>query len=145
MEQSINFNPEDKTLADIDFDKFNDMPRTDDLKIIDECLDKHFHILDTLKSRQQRLKNIQELYPPRADLQQTMSALIQMNNIGVTHDVVKALFTDEAPYVSKLNMKHCQILLPKCQELMESKTGYFVKVGIDGILNTLRHIGPEII
>jgi len=28
---------------------------------------------------------------------------------------------------------------------MESKTGYFVKVGIDCILEVLRHIGMEVI
>jgi hypothetical protein len=60
-----------------------------------------------------------------------------MNNITVTHDCIKALFTDEAPFVKQLSMKQCEQLLPKSKELMESKSGYFVKVGIDTIINVL--------
>jgi len=51
LSQSINFNPDDKTLDDIAFAQFQDV-KSDDLRIIDECLDKHFHMLDTLRARQ---------------------------------------------------------------------------------------------
>lgn len=119
--------------------------QSEELEIIDQCLDKHYHILDTLNSRHQRIKNILDIYNPHKNLTQTLSALEQMNNIGVTHDIIRALFTEDAPFVKYLSMKQCQQLLPKARELMDSKTGYFVKVGIECILNTLKHIGNEII
>ena len=129
----------------MNFTQFGDNMGSEDLGIIDQCLEKHFHIMDTLKSRHQRIKNILDLYNPHKNLSQTISALEHMNNIGVTHDTIKALFVDDAPFVHRLTMKQCNQAMPKCIELVESWQGYFVKAGIEAIINILRHIGNDVI
>ena len=118
--QSIAYYPDDQNPAGMNFTQFGDNMGSADLGIIDQCLEKHFHIMDTLKSRHQRIKNILDLYNPHKNLSQTISALEHMNNIGVTHDTIKALFVDDAPFVHRLTMKQCNQAMPKCIELVES-------------------------
>jgi len=60
-----------------------------------------------------------------------------MNNVGVTNDILKALFTDECYYISHLNMKQCTVVIPKATELMNSKNVYHVQVGVRVIYNVL--------
>lgn len=108
FEQSIVFNLDNRNISDFDFDNFNAEPTQSrkELDAIDQCLTKHFHFLDNINVRKQRLKNILDLYNPTKNLNSTLNAIDQMNNIGVTHDVLKALFTDECHYIPHLSMKN---------------------------------------
>ena len=43
----------------------------------------------------------------------TLNAIETMNNLGVTHDVFKAMFMDDSQFINHLTLKHCIIVLPK--------------------------------
>ena len=68
-----------------------------------------------------------------------------MNNTGVTQDVLKSLFTDECFFIPHLSMKQSLFVVKKSHELIQAKSLYQVKVGIDVTVNVLKHIGDEII
>ena len=77
----------DNTPAGIDFDEFTSKPSSRDLEDIEKVLDKHFHFADSLKQRHQKIKNILSLYSPYKNVNMTLSALEQMNDMGVTNDI----------------------------------------------------------
>lgn len=77
----------DSMPAGIDFDEFTSKTNSQDLLQIEKVLDKHFHFTDSLKQRQQKIRNILSLYSPYKNVNMTLSALEQMNDLGVTNDV----------------------------------------------------------
>lgn len=79
-------NPSNKP-AEIDFNDFIGGENAQDGKDIEKILEKHFQFSDTLKQRQQKIKNILSLYSPYKNVSMTFSALEQMNDIGVTTDI----------------------------------------------------------
>lgn len=81
-------NPE-STPAGLDFDEFGGggSSKTQENQDIDKLYDKHFQFLDSLKARQQKLRNILSLYSPYKNVNMTLNALEQMNDVGITNDV----------------------------------------------------------
>mmetsp|Transcript_38910 Transcript_38910/g.38499 ORF Transcript_38910/g.38499 Transcript_38910/m.38499 type:complete len:182 (-) Transcript_38910:162-707(-) len=77
----------DSSPADLDFDEFISKPSSEDIEFIEKIQDKHFHFVDTLKQRNQKLQNILSLYNPYKSVNMTLNALGQMNDIGVSNDV----------------------------------------------------------
>lgn len=106
------FKPQsDNAPADLDFDDFGAKPSSEDLEFIDKIQDKHFHFLDSLKQRNQKLQNILSLYNPYKSVNMTLNALGQMNDIGVSNDVCAALFT-EGKFIETLSIKQALSALP---------------------------------
>lgn len=77
----------DAAPADLDYDDFIAKPSSEDMEIIDKLQDKHLHFMDNLKQRHQKINNILSLYSPYKNVNMTLNALEQMNDIGVTNDV----------------------------------------------------------
>ena len=77
----------DSSPADLDFDDFISKPSSEDIEFIEKIQDKHFHFVDTLKQRNQKINNILSLYNPYSSVNMTLNALGQMNDIGVSNDV----------------------------------------------------------
>ena len=71
----------------IDIVNFGSKPNSEDLQVIDNLLTKHFNFVDTLKQRNQKIRNIMSLYSPYKSINMTLSALDQMNDQAVTNDV----------------------------------------------------------
>lgn len=134
----------DSVPADLDFDEFISKPSTEDQEFIDKIQDKHFHFIDTLKQRNQKLKNILSLYNPYKNLNMTLNALGQMNDIGVSNDVWAALFTG-GKFVESLTMKQCLNAVPHCENLFNGKHENHVVTGAQSIHQILKHIGQDII
>lgn len=134
----------DNTPADLDFDDFISKTNLQDSKYIDKILEKHHHFIDNLKQRNQKINNILSLYSPYKNLNMTLSALDQMNDIGVTNDVISALFV-EGKFVDNLTMKHCLNSIGYCESLFNGKHENHVITGAKSILKILKHIGQDII
>ena len=100
--------------------------------------------MDSLKQRQQKLRNIISLYNPHKNISMTMSALEQMNDLGVTQDVWSALFI-EGDYVKRMNMKQWLQVYPYLDSLVNSKHESHFSTGAASIYNMLKHIGQDII
>jgi WD40 repeat protein len=77
----------DSAPADLDYDDFIAKPSSVDMEVIDKLQDKHLHFMDNLKQRHQKINNILSLYSPYKNINMTLNALEQMNDIGVTNDV----------------------------------------------------------
>mmetsp|Transcript_25109 Transcript_25109/g.27868 ORF Transcript_25109/g.27868 Transcript_25109/m.27868 type:complete len:139 (+) Transcript_25109:1129-1545(+) len=101
----------DSAPADLDFDEFIAKPSSPDMEYIEKIQEKHFHFLDTLRQRNQKIKNIISLYNPYKNVNLTLNALGQMNDIGVTNDICASLFADGS-YSEHLTMKQCFHAIP---------------------------------
>ena len=134
----------ENTPAGIDFDEFSSKSNTQELKDIDKVLEKHFHFMDSLKQRQQKLRNIISLYNPHKNISMTLSALDQMNDLGVTQDVCFALFV-EGDFAKRMNMKQWLQVFPYLESLVNSKHESHFITGASSIHNMLKHIGQDII
>lgn len=134
----------DSAPVDLDYDEFMGKPSTEDLDFMSKIEEKHFAFQDTLKQRNQKLKNILSLYSPYKNLNMTLNALETMNDIGVTNDVCSALFA-EGDFVNNLTMKQCLSALPQCESLFNGKHENHVVTGALSIQKILRHIGQDII
>ena len=130
--------------ANIDFDEFSSKSNAKELKDIDEVLEKHFHFLDSLKQRQQKLKNIIVLYSPYKNISMTISALEQMNDIGVTNDLWSALFS-EGTFMNQMSMKQWLSIFPYLDKLVNSKHESHFITGAMGVYNMVSYFGQEII
>jgi hypothetical protein len=143
--QMTTFKPNhDDTPAEIDFDDFGGESRTQEHTDIDKLCEKHFQFLDSLKQRQQKIKNILSLYNPYKNINTTLNALKQMNDVGVTNDVCSALFV-EGDFVNNLSMKQCLGSLPYAETLFNGKHENHVVTGALTIQRVLKHIGQDII
>jgi hypothetical protein len=134
----------DSVPADLDYDEFMGKPSSSDTDYINKIEEKHFAFQDTLKQRNQKLKNILSLYSPYKNLNMTLNALETMNDIGVTNDVCSALFAD-GDFVNNLTMKQCLSALPQCESLFNGKHENHVVTGALSIQKILKHSGQDII
>lgn len=143
--QMTTFKPSPESVpAGIDFDEFSGASNTLEYQEIEKMSDKHFQFLDSLRQRQQKIRNILSLYSPYKNINMTLNALEQMNDIGVTNDVYSAMFV-EGTFAEKLSMKQCLSTLPHAESLFDSKHENHIITGAYTISKVLKHIGQDII
>ena len=130
--------------ADLDYNEFASKPSSPDFEYIEKIQDKHFHFLDTLRQRNQKVKNIISLYNPYANVTLTMNALGQMNDMGVNNDIWSSLFV-KGKFVENLSVKQCLQAIPYWEGLFNAKHENHVVTGAMSIHKILKHIGRDII